>query len=83
MSVQPLLGGLEFGRIRRQKQQMHMLRNPQTHARMPVCPVEDQHDLLAGSSSGRAGKGGQLRFLERDGDAGRQVKEGPPRGWMD
>jgi hypothetical protein len=30
-----MLGGLEFGRIRRQKQQMHMLRHSQTEAGMP------------------------------------------------
>ena len=78
-----MLGRLEFGGIRREEEQMDMLGYPQAHTRMPAGPVEDQHDLLGRTGSGRAGKGSELGFKERNTDTGRQMKEGAPRSGMD
>jgi hypothetical protein len=78
-----VLGWLELGRIGRQKQQVHVLRHPQTHTGVPARPVEYQHNLLAGTGSGCASKSRQLRFKEGNRDAGGQMKDGAARGGMD
>ena len=41
-----VFGRLEFRRIRRQEQQVHMLGNAQLAAGMPSCTIQHQHDLL-------------------------------------
>ena len=48
-----VLGGLEFGLIRRQKQQVHLWRQAQMHAGMPSGPVEHQDNLLGGTGPDR------------------------------
>ena len=42
-----MLGGLELGRIRRQEQQMQMLRHRSRRYRAPAGAIEHQHDLFA------------------------------------
>ena len=49
---------------------------------MPARAVEDQGDLLGGSGSCLARKGGEFGFEERDTDAGRQMEEFYARGGM-
>lgn len=41
-----MLGGLEFRRIRRQEQEMDMLRDTQRQAGMPPRLIQDEHNLL-------------------------------------
>ena len=50
---------------------------------MPARPIEDEHDLLAGTGSRLARELGEFDFEERDADRGRQVEDGPTRGGMD
>jgi hypothetical protein len=75
-----VLGRLELRRVRREKQQVHMVGHAQFDAGVPAGAVEHQHDLLGGTGSHCSREGGQLDFKERDADAGGQVKDGPPRG---
>jgi hypothetical protein len=78
-----MFGGLELGRIRRQKQQMDMLRHAQLDAGVPPRTVEDQDNLLGRSSADLAREGLQLDLEERDGHACRQVEDGTTRSRMD
>ena len=78
-----VFGGLQLGRVRRQKEQMDMIRHAQMDAGMPAGPVQDEDDLFIGTGSSLAGERGQLHFKERDADGGRQMEEGAPRGGMD
>jgi hypothetical protein len=75
-----MLGGLQFGGIRRQEEQMHVVGDLQALGLVPACAVQDQHDLLGGAGSHRGGKGSELGFEKRDVHARRQMKDGPPRG---
>lgn len=56
---------LEFGRVGRQKQQMHLVGNHQIQAGMPARAIEHEHDLLlwAGADFGSEGRqfGGEQR----------------------
>lgn len=63
-----VLGGLEFGGVGRQEQQMHMVGDAQVEAGMPAGPVERQHDVLARSSAHFMGKGREVDLKERDTD---------------
>ena len=78
-----VLGRLEFGRVRRQEQQMEVIRHAQLEAFVPASAIEDQHDLLGGASTHLAGERLQLDFKERDRDTRGQVKDGAARGGMD
>lgn len=78
-----MFGGLQFGGVGRQKQQMHVVGHAQFHAGMPPGAVEDEHDLFARPCADLTRKGGQLDLKERDGDGGRQVEDGAARGRMD
>ena len=46
-----MLGGIEFGGIGQQEQQMDVLRHVQSRAGMPAGTVQDEHDLLLGSGA--------------------------------
>lgn len=78
-----MLRGLQLGRIRRQKQQVHVLGHAQAEAGMPPSLVQDEHDLFVWASTDLLSEGRQFRLKERDGDAGGQMKDGAPRGGMD
>jgi len=78
-----VLGGLEFGRVRRQKEQVDVLRHPQFDTGMPARPIEDQHNLLGRTGTRLARKLGQFDLEDRDADGRGQMKEGATRGGMD
>jgi hypothetical protein len=51
-----------------------------------VCPagaIQDEDDLLGGSSAHLARELGQFNFKDGDADGRGQMKDGPPRGGMD
>jgi len=78
-----VLGGLQFGGIRRQEEQVHVLGDPQPHARrLPAGAIQDEDDLLGGARAGLTGERCHLHFTERDAHAGGQMKQGPARGGM-
>jgi len=78
-----MLGGLELGRIRREKQQVDVLGHVQLDARMPARAIQDEDDLFAGAGADLTGEGRQLDFEERDTDRCGQMEDRPPGGGMD
>lgn len=50
---------------------------------MPPGPIQDEDDLLGGTSARLLGKGGELHLEERNIDGGGQMKERTARGGMD
>ena len=78
-----MLGGLELGRIRREKQQVDVLGHVQLDARMPARAIQHEHDLFAGAGADLTGEGRQLDFEERDTDRCGQMEDRPPGGGMD
>ena len=78
-----VLGGLQFGRVRREEEQVDMVGHTQLHAGVPSGAIEDQHNLLARTRAHLAGKFRQFDFKERNADRRRQMKDGPARGGMD
>lgn len=77
-----VFGGLEFGGIRRQEEQVQVLGDAQSGTGVPPRAVEDQHNLLGGTGAHGAGEFGELDLEERDADAGRQMEEGLARGGL-
>lgn len=75
-----MLGGLEFGRVWRQKQQVDMLGGTQLDTAVPAGPIEDQDDLLGGARADLAGEGDEFHLKERDRDRGGQVEDGAAQG---
>lgn len=61
-----MFGGLEFGRIRRQKEQMDVLRDAQVARGVPSRAIQDQHNLLAGTGANLLSEGSQLDLEERN-----------------
>ena len=79
-----MFGGLQFGRVRGQKEQVDVLGDPEVDAgRFPARPIEHQHDLLVGASTRLARELGQLHCKHGDADGGGQMKERPTGGGMD
>ena len=78
-----VFGGLEFGRIRRQEQQMDVLGHAQPDAGMPPCAVEYEDDLLLGAGTHRASKRVEFDLEEWDTHRRGQVEDGAPRTGMD
>ena len=70
-----VLGRLQLGRIRRQEQPVDMLGHPQLDAGMPARAVQDEDDLLGGSSTHLSGEGGEFDLEERDADRRGQMKD--------
>jgi hypothetical protein len=54
--------GLEFGRIRRQEEQMHMVGDAEALGAMPARAIEDEHNLLGRTRADRLGEGGEFGF---------------------
>jgi hypothetical protein len=77
-----MLRRLQFGGVRRQEEQMDMVRHAQLHAGVPAGAVEDEHHLLAGTRADLAGEFRQLHLKEGNTDGGRQMEDGPTRGGM-
>ncbi|HEV8190845.1 MAG TPA: hypothetical protein VGP82_05090 [Ktedonobacterales bacterium] len=59
-----MLSRLELGRIRREEEQVDMVRHAQLDARMPAGAIQDEDDLLGGSSAHLARELGQFNFKE-------------------
>jgi hypothetical protein len=78
-----MFSGLEFGGIRRQKQQMEVVRHAEALGAVPACPIQYQHNLLLGSSPDLARKRRQFRLEKGNADRGRQVKDGATGGGVD
>jgi hypothetical protein len=78
-----MLGGLEVRRIRRQEEQVDMLRNAQPCTGVPPRALQDEDDLLGGSGADLVRERGHLDREERDRHARRQVKDRAARGRMD
>ena len=78
-------GGLQFGRVRWQKEHVHLVRHPQLDAGVPTGAIQHEHDLLGGTRTDVASELGQLHFEQRDAHRGGQVKDGaawrPEAGW--
>jgi hypothetical protein len=55
-----VLCGLQFPRMRRQEEKMHMLRYPQMRTGMPARAVQDQHNLFARTGTDGTSKGSQF-----------------------
>ena len=78
-----MLCRLEFRRIRRQEEQMHMVRHMQALRAMPARAIQHQYDLPGWTCTHCDGEGREFRFKERHADRGRQVKDGATGGRMD
>jgi len=78
-----VLGRLQFGGIGREKEQVHVVWDPEADAGMPAGPIQHEDDLLGGTGSHLTGKLGQLHFKHGNADGGGQMKECASRGGMD
>jgi hypothetical protein len=82
-----MLSRLQFRGIGRQKEQMHLVGQPQLDAGgFPAGPIEDEHDLFGGTGPDLARERGQFHLKDRDTDGGwqmGQMKDRPTRGGMD
>jgi hypothetical protein len=74
--AQEMLSRLEFGRVRRQEQEMNMLGHPQLEAGMPARAIKHQDNLLRRARADGLGKGGEFHLEERDAHCGGQVEDG-------
>ncbi len=63
-----MLGGLQLGRVGRQKEQMDMLGHAQLDAGVLAGAVEDQHDLLGRDSAHFGGERGEHGLKQRNVD---------------
>ena len=79
---QEMLGGLQFGGVGRQEEQVDVFGHTQLDARMPARPVQDEHDLRAWAGADLTGKRGRFGLEEGDTDRGREVEDGAPQGRM-
>ncbi len=85
-----MLGGLELGRIRREKPQVDVLGmrgHAQLDARMPARAIQHEDDLFGGAGADLTGEGRQLDFEEGDADRrwqmGQMQDRAPGGGGMD
>src|SRR5260370_27362093 len=79
-----VLGRLQLGGGRGQKEQMHMLGHAQLDAgRFPARPIEHQHKLLGGTGPRLACECGELHFKDGNADGRGQMEAGPTRGGVD
>ena len=78
-----MLGGLELRRVGWQEEQMDVIGNPESQARMPASPIQDEDNLLVRACSCLPSKGSELYLEEGNTHAGRQMKDGAAEGGMD
>ena len=74
---------LEFGRIRRQKEQVDMVWHRAALGAVPTGPIQHEDNLLVGTGSYCLGKGGEFRLEEGHTHRRGQVKDGATGGGMD
>lgn len=77
-----VFGWLELWRVGRQEQQVDVVRHTQPLRGVPPRAIQDEHNLLAGTCSRLAGKGGELGFEERNAHARGQMEERSARRGM-
>ena len=70
-----VLGGLEFWGIGWEEVQVDVVGHAQAQTGMPSGSIQDQDDLLLGTGSRLARKGGELRFKERDAHRGGEMEQ--------
>ena len=74
---------LQFGRIRRQKEQVDMIWHAHALGAVPASPIQDEHDLFARARSHYGGEGRGLSFKKRHAHGRSEVKDGVTGGGMD
>lgn len=77
-----VLGRLQFGGIRRQKEQMDVVGHAEFDAGMPPRTIEHQHDLLGGTGSGLACKLREFHLKDGNTDRRCQVEDRASGGGM-
>lgn len=77
-----VLSWLQFGRVRRQEEQVDMLGHAHLGTGMPARPVEDEHDLFGWPRADRAREGFQLHREELSAHRRCEMPHGAPRSWM-
>jgi hypothetical protein len=77
-----VFGGLQFGRIGWEEEQVDVVGDPQPDARVPARPIEHEHNLLGGTGSRLTRKLGQLDFKDGNAHGRGQMKDGPTGGGM-
>ncbi len=78
-----MFGGVEFGRVGRQEEQVDMLGHLDPGTGVPAGAVEHEHDLFARPRAHLARERGQLSGEELHAHASGQEPDGAPRGRMD
>ena len=78
-----VLSRLQLRGVRRQEEQMHMLRHATFDTGVPPGAVKHQHNLLVWTSANLTRELGQFDLEDRDADGGGQMKDRPPGGRMD
>jgi hypothetical protein len=78
-----MLGRLELRRIRRQEEQVDIVRYAQLDAGMPAGAIQHQDYLLGGTGPHLARELGQFHFKHGNADGGGQMKDGPTGGGVD
>ena len=74
---------LEFGRIRRQKEQVDVVWHPCTLGAVPTGPIQHEDNLLVGTGSYCLGKGGKFHLEEGHTHRCGHVKDRATGGGMD
>jgi len=78
-----MLGGLEFGRVGRKKQEVDMIGHAQALGAVPPSPIQHEHDLFGGACSHLTRERGEFGLKEGDAHRGRQMEERATRRRMD
>jgi len=73
---------LQFGRIRRQKEQVEVVWHTQALRAVPPGAIQHEHNLLGGTRSYSLGKGGEFGLENGHTHGGRQVKNRATGGGM-
>ena len=78
-----MFGWLQFGGVRRQKEQVDVLGHAQTQAAVPAGAIQHEHDLLGGTGPRLPRERGELGVKHGDADGRGEMKDGPAGGGMD
>ena len=78
-----VLGRLQFGGIGREKEQVHVVWDPEADAGMPAGAIEHQHDLLAGTGTRLTRELRELHCKDGDADRRGEMKKGAAGGGVD
>lgn len=78
-----VLARLEFRRVRRQEEQMDVVRNHHRITAVPARAIEQKHELLGGASARCLSEGGEFGGEQFGADATGEVPDSAARGRMD